>query len=409
MNVQPMNKYDLDRAKHNIQVAKNGVFDLSAMVSAITTQIRKHVTDKINSIPGDYRTQKLTLGVQHINPTIWLNTMKKSKRQKQKILKRLKKYDEIVQTKRSEFMDVYSKATNNLMECKILYDKVTIAPPTAINEILKFQQETKRFISKIIKINLFINKLNYKLEQFAAFGELLQRGIFLFPGENYPAFEIQNELESLSVKPDEEESRTLDEITRDLLTQIPQPSSRIEPITLDRFGATFQQDFLRDIDPGVLDRDQYTQLAYGMDYNTYAAQFPQFPNNQNNHPPPPPGGGGIGTFALNIVGGPNFNNDDDNEIKQERQERLEQEYQDRLDQEDQDREYDREIRMRGARNESTMTDSDSDRGGDSDRGDGVGDQTFTNGTLTNIGNVIIGKKKVKKSKKTKRNNDEDAL
>lgn len=293
-----MDKGDLDEAKTNIQIAKNGVFNLSALVSAITTQIRKVVHEKINSINTDYGAKKLALTPgQKMNPTLWLNTIKKAKRQGQKIIKRLKKYDEIVQLKRSEFMDLYSKTTNNLMECAILFDRVDTNPPTQLTEILKFQQETKRFISKIIKINVFINKLNYKLEQFSAFGEFLQKGIFLFPGENYPAFEIETEIYTLGIVPDDEQENTINEITNDLLAQIPKPSSKIAGISLDRFGVSFQNDFLTGMDEGVLDRNVISSLALGRTYDELHAEFgggppgPQPPPPGPRGPFPPPGGG----------------------------------------------------------------------------------------------------------------------
>lgn len=378
-----MNKGDLEVAKSNIQIAKNGVFNLSALVSAITTQIRKVVHEKINSLNTDYATKKLALTTgQKMNPTLWLNTIKKSKRQGQKIIKRLKKYDEIVQLKRSEFMDLYSKTTNNLMECTILFDRVEINPPTQLTEILKFQQETKRFISKIIKINVFINKLNYKLEQFAAFGEFLQKGIFLFPGENYPAFEIETEISTLGVVPDDEQENAINEITKDLLAQIPKPSSKIAGISLDRFGVSFQDDFLTGMEEGVLDRNTISSLALGRTYDELHEEFggdgPPGPRPPGPRPPPrgpfPPPGGGTppgGGSGIPSTSAKFYKSDD-----RDRQNRLD-------------------------RTSKNMKDT-SNSSSESDEGDaGDADQKILNGTNNDIGMTDLTKKTTKKLGKGK--------
>lgn len=287
---------NLEATKFRIQLARQGVFSLTSIVTAIGIQIRKYVSDTVNALPLEYARQREIGGIENLNPTRWLTTIKKSQTQGKKILKKLAKYDEILLIKRSEFMDIYSKATSHLMECMILYKNLDKEPPPDVTVLLQYQQESKRFISKIIKLNTLIAKLNFKLDQFAAFGAQLQGLTYLFPGVSVPAFEIHVELAKLNADDLHfADDSFMEQLTKDLVSNLPEfPDVPLEPVRLDGFGANYKSNFLTGMSDSVLDKDELYRLAVGAQIPRPTFRRPRGSGGPPGEPPGGPSGGPSG-------------------------------------------------------------------------------------------------------------------
>jgi len=241
-------------SKKQTDLANTAIFRLTTYAFSITKDIRAYTETVLSSYKTRYDEEKAT--DKKPDPTTWIVRMNKTERLGKKLRKKLTDFDILLQKKRGEFMTLNTKIQSLLLEIKIIHERTKNYDEKKVESLLKRQQDISKINTKINKLNALISKVNASIEQFNLFGQTLENGILLFPGETVTPVELEIEISNIkatNIPTTEDFYATL---SQDLLATIPTVEIKIDPIKIENFNEEEINDRISKMNVGFLGQNK---------------------------------------------------------------------------------------------------------------------------------------------------------
>lgn len=241
-------------SKRQTDLANTAIFRLTTYAFSITKDIRAYTETVLSDYKTRYDDEKTT--DKKPDPTTWIVRMNKTERLGKKLRKKLTDFDILLQKKRGDFMTLNTKIQALLLEIKIIHERTKNYDEKKVESLLKRQQDISKINTKINKLNALIAKVNASIEQFNLFGQTLENGILLFPGETVTPVELEIEISNIkatNIPTTEDFYATL---SQDLLATIPTVEIKIDPIKIENFNEDEINDRISKMNVGFLGQNK---------------------------------------------------------------------------------------------------------------------------------------------------------